>query len=99
MKSVKIIEEFRSLGRKEMASQEKMFGGLSASVPHGHIGFTVSLKPCLNLCSFNDTHKEKLFYSIWYNSGCLGVSDLFHVFSQSVKFYALHYHILKSTDV
>ena len=25
---------------------------VSTSVPHGHIGFTVSLKPCLNLCSF-----------------------------------------------
>ena len=25
---------------------------VSTSVPHGHIGFTVSLKPCLNLYSF-----------------------------------------------
>ena len=25
---------------------------VSTSVPHGHIRFTVPLKPCLNLCSF-----------------------------------------------
>ena len=25
---------------------------VSTSIPRGHMGFTVSLKPCLNLCSF-----------------------------------------------
>ena len=25
---------------------------VSTSAPHGHTGFTVSLKPCLNLSSF-----------------------------------------------
>ena len=26
-------------------------------------------------------------------------SDLFHMLTQSIKFYIFHYHILKSTDV
>ena len=46
--SVKIIKKFKSLGRKTMATQKKMFSGLS-SAPYGHIAFTVSLKPSLNL--------------------------------------------------
>ena len=33
--SVKIMENFRSPGRKAMATQKKMFSGLS-SAPHGH---------------------------------------------------------------
>ena len=32
-------------------------------------------------------------------NGCLAASDLFHIFTQSVKFYAFSYHVLKSTDV
>ena len=30
----------------------------------------------------NDTHREKLFYSIQYKNGCLADSDLFHMFTQ-----------------
>ena len=47
-KTLKIIEKFRSLGRKAMATQKKMFSGLLSAL-HGHIGFTVSLKPSLSL--------------------------------------------------
>ena len=32
--------------------RRRKYAVVSTSVPHGHIGFTVSLKPCLNLCSF-----------------------------------------------
>ena len=43
---------------------------------------------------FNDTHREKLCFTqfstrIYWNRG-LAVSDLFRVFTQSVKFYAVH---------
>ena len=30
---------------------------------------------------------------------CLASSDLFHLFTQSIKFYTFHYHVLNSTDV
>ena len=36
-----------------------------------------------------DTHMEKLFYSIQYKNGCLATSDLFHMFTQSIKFHSL----------
>ena len=36
----------------------------------------------------NDTHKEKLFYWIQY-----AASDLFGMFTQSVKFYIFHYDV------
>ena len=35
----------------------------------------------------NDTHMEKLFYSTQYKNGYLATSDLFHMFTQSIKFY------------
>ena len=39
------------------------------------------------------------FYSIHYKNGCLTVSNLFHMFTQSIKFYTFYYHVLKSTDI
>ena len=36
------------------------------------------------LRTFNDTRREKLFYSIQYKNGCLASSDPFHMFTQSV---------------
>ena len=47
----------------------------------------------------NDIHREKLSYSIQYKNGCLAASDLFYMFTRSIKFYTFDYHILKSTDV
>ena len=47
----------------------------------------------------NDTHREKLFYSVQDKNGCLAASDLFHMFTQSVKFYTFYYYVLKSSDV
>ena len=55
--SVKIIEKFRSLGRKAMATQKKIFSGLSSTL-HEHKGFTVSLKPSLNLGQFKLVHRS-----------------------------------------
>ena len=44
---------------------------------------------------FNDTHREKLFYSIQYKNGWLAACDLFDMFTQSVKFYyTFYYHVL-----
>ena len=41
----------------------------------------------------NDTHSEKLvFHSIHYWNGWLAASDLFYMFTQSVKFYTFYYH-------
>ena len=44
----------------------------------------------------NDTHREKtLFHSFQHKNGCVVASDLFHVFTQSIKFYTFHHHILR----
>ena len=42
---------------------------------------------------FNDTQREKLLYSIQYKNGWLAASDLFHVFTQSVKFFYTFYYM------
>ena len=52
-----------------------------------------------NKYQFNDTHWEKLFYSIHDKDGCLATSDFFHMFTQLIKFYTFHYHVLKNIDV
>ena len=60
-------------------------------------GFYVSLWACFEI--FNDAHREKLFYSIQYKNGWSAASDLFHMFTESIKFYTFYYHTLKSTNV
>ena len=42
--------------QRVQTTQEKVFGMISTSVLNVHIGFTVSLKPCLNLCSFKSVN-------------------------------------------
>ena len=38
---------------------------------------------------------EKLFYSVKYKIGWLAASDLFYMFTQSIKcYYTLYYHVL-----
>ena len=40
---------------------------------------------------FHDTHRERpVFHSIQYKNGCLAASDLFHMFTQLIKFYTFH---------
>ena len=40
----------------------------------------------------DDTHRERLaFHSIQYKNGWLAATDLFHMFTQSIKFYTFHY--------
>ena len=56
--------------------------------------FYESYKKCLMI----KIKQEKLFYSIQYKNGCLAASDLFHIFTQTIKFYRFYYHILRSTD-
>ena len=42
--------------------------------------------------SVNDTHTERLvFHSIQYRNGWMVASDLFDMFTQSIKFYTFHY--------
>ena len=45
---------------------------------------------------------KTVFYPL-YNKNCwsrrLTASDIFHQFTQSIKFHTFHYHILKSVDV
>ena len=44
------------------------------------------------LWAFNNSHRERLvFHSIQYANGWLAASDLFHVFTQAIKFYTFHY--------
>ena len=47
----------------------------------------------------NDSYGEKLFYLVQYKNRRLAASDLFHMFTQSIKFYTFHYQVLKSPDV
>ena len=48
---------------------------------------------------FIDIHREKLCFALVSKNGCLAASGLFHMFTQSNKFYAFYYDLLKSTDV
>ena len=42
--------------------------------------------------ALNDTHRERLmFHSIQYRNGWLAASNLFDMFTQSIKFYTFHY--------
>ena len=45
--------------------------------------------------SFNNTNREKLFYSIHCKNGWSAAFDLFDMFTQSMKFYyTFYYHAL-----
>ena len=46
--------------------------------------------------TLNDTHGEKLcFIQLSTKNGWLAASDLFHIFTQLIKFYyTFHYHVL-----
>ena len=34
-------------------------------------------------------------HSVQYSNGCLAASDLFHMFTQPIKFYKFHCHVLR----
>ena len=56
--------------------------------------------PCaLEISKFNDTQREKTVLLRSVQDGCLTASDIFHMFTQSIKFYTFYYYLLKSTDV
>ena len=42
---------------------------------------------------------KTVFYAVQYKNDCLVIFDLFHLFTQSIKFYTFYYDILKSSDV
>ena len=46
-----------------------------------------------------DETPSKLLTILEGSIGSLAASGLFHMFTQSVKFYTFYYHVLKSTDV
>ena len=50
------------------------------------------LYACFTLRMFNDTYRKKLFYSIQYKNGWLAASELFNMFTQSIKFYYTLYY-------
>ena len=39
----------------------------------------------INIFQINDTHKEKLFYSVQYKNDSFSVIDLFHMFVYQLK--------------
>ena len=43
---------------------------------------------------FSKYEGKTQFYLIRYKNGCLVVSDHFHIFTQSIKFYTFYYHVL-----
>ena len=59
---------------------------------HKKYGFVLVLYLFRNISSFSDTHRERLvFHSIQYRNIWLTALDFFDMFTQSVKFYTLHY--------
>ena len=40
----------------------------------------------------NDSHRIKLSYSVQYKNGWLAASDLFDMFTQSIKFYYIFHY-------
>ena len=53
----------------------------------------------MSFFNLNDTHREKLFYSIQCKNDCLTASALFQMFKQSIKIYKFYYHArIKSRD-
>ena len=62
------------------------------------MGRTRALPFEYKLSIINDTHREKLRYSVQYKNGWLAASDLFDVFTQSI--FIIHCITrIKSTDV
>lgn len=61
--------------------------------PGRHFVTNIATIYCVN-CLTIFTGKT-VFYSVHYKNGCLAASELIHMFEQSIKFYAFHYHILK----
>ena len=60
----------------------------------------VDLKILKEVFLLNDTHKEKLYFTQFSTRMAAWLLLIFfHMFTQSVKFCAFHYHLLKSTDV
>ena len=54
--------------------------------------FLVSVCITFSCNIVNDTHRERLvFHSLQYRNGWLAAADLFDMFTQSIKFYTLHY--------
>ena len=45
----------------------------------------------LNVLSESRIH----FYSLQYKKSFLAASDLYHMFTQSIRFYIFYYHLLK----
>ena len=39
------------------------------------------------------SQEKAVYYSVQYKNGCLAASDLFHMFTQSIKFYTFPYHV------
>ena len=51
----------------------------------------------LDMSEINDTHRKKLCFT--QVSTRMAASDLFYVFTQSIRLHTFYYHILKSIDV
>ena len=49
----------------------------------------------LGLPFYRYSQGKTIFYSIQYKNGWLAASDLFYMFTQSVKFYTFYYHTFK----
>ena len=53
---------------------------------------TDTLKQSNIAWQFNDTYSERLvFHLIQYRNGWMAASNLFHMFTESIKFCTLHY--------
>ena len=56
----------------------------------------MSLHLCINSKHFNDTGREKLYFTQFSpRNGWLAASGLFHIFTQSIKFYTFHFYVLR----
>ena len=103
-KCVCILEIIRLILMKMTMKMKNRSQRFDINKPRPRHGYKYTrYKKCLSmmmLIFINHTHREKtVFYSIHYKNGCLASSGLFRMFAQSINFYTLHYHILKSADV
>ena len=89
IKIVKVIEELNSLGKKRWQRKRKR-SVVSTSTRHGQIGFTMSLKSCLNLCSFKWVNCSLKRDNTFTPRGSWTLYQEFSCFTLKIDFFNLY---------
>ena len=84
--SVRLQSEYRKIRTRKTPNLDTFHAVTST------LEIIISPENVCNKFLLKDTHRERLvFHSIQYSNGWLAASDLFDMFTQSVKFYTFHY--------